>query len=78
MWDISVDGMRLTDENGIIIMVNDAYCRTVELSKEELVGKPFSTVYHSSEQEKVLSMYKQDTLNNSIKTHFEREITLCS
>jgi len=76
MWDISVDGMRLTDENGIIIMVNDAYCRTVDLTKDELVGKPFSTVYHPSEQEKVLSMYKQDTLNNAIKTHFERENTL--
>jgi len=76
LWEISVDGMRLTDENGIIIMVNDAYCRTVELSKDELVGKAFSTVYHSSEQESVLSMYKQDTLNNAIKTHFERENTL--
>jgi PAS domain S-box-containing protein len=76
MWEISVDGMRLTDENGIIVMVNDAYCRTVELSKDELVGKPFSNVYHSSEQERVLSMYKQDTLNNAIKTHFERENTL--
>jgi two-component system sensor histidine kinase UhpB len=76
LWEISVDGMRLTDENGIIIMVNNAYCRTVELSQDELVGKPFSTVYHSSEQQRVLSMYKQDTLNNAIKTHFERENTL--
>jgi len=76
LWEISVDGMRLTDEDGIIIMVNDAYCRIVELSKDELVNKPFSNVYHSSEQESVLSMYKQDTLNNAIKTHFERENTL--
>lgn len=76
LWEISVDGMRLTDEDGIIIMVNDAYCRTVELSKDELVGKSFSTVYHSSEQERVLSIYKQDALNNAIKTHFERETTL--
>jgi len=76
LWEISVDGMRLTDEDGIIIMVNDAYCRTIELSKDELVGKPFSNVYHSSEQQSVLSMYKQDTMNNAIKTHFERENTL--
>ena len=76
LWEISVDGMRLTDEDGIIIMVNYAYCRIVELSKDELVNKPFSNVYHSSEQESVLSMYKQDTLNNAIKTHFERENTL--
>jgi len=76
LWEISVDGMRLTDENGIIKMVNDAYCHTVELSKDALVGKPFSKVYHSSKQESVLSMYKQDTLNNAIKTNFERDNTL--
>ena len=76
LWEISVDGMRLTDEDGIIIMVNDAFCRIVDLSKDELVGKPFSNVYHPSEQAKVLSLYKQDTLNNAIKTHFERENTL--
>ena len=35
LWEISVDGMRLTDDNGTIVMVNDAYCRSVELNKEE-------------------------------------------
>ena len=30
LWEISVDGMRLTDGNGTIVMVNDAYCRIVE------------------------------------------------
>ncbi len=76
LWEISVDGMRLTDEDGKIIMVNDAYCKTIQLSKEELVGKPFSNVYHTSERSDVLSMYKHDTINNEIKTHFERENTL--
>jgi two-component system sensor histidine kinase UhpB len=76
LWEISVDGMRLTDENGTIIMVNDAYCRIVELTKEELLYKPFSVVYHESEQEDVLGIYKRDVINSKIKTHFERENTL--
>jgi len=76
LWEISVDGMRLTDENGTIIMVNDAYCRIVELSKEELLYKPFSVVYHESEQESVLALYKRDVINSKIQTHFERENTL--
>jgi two-component system sensor histidine kinase UhpB len=76
LWEISVDGMRLTDENGTIIMVNDAYCRIVELIKEELLYKPFSVVYHESEQEDVLGIYKRDVINSKIKTHFERENTL--
>ncbi len=31
VWENSVDGMRLTDENGIIVAVNDAYCKLVGL-----------------------------------------------
>lgn len=76
LWEISVDGMRLTDENGIIIMVNDAYCRIVDLTKEQLLNNPFSIVYHKSEQEKVLETYKRDVKNGEIKTRFERENTL--
>ena len=32
VWENSVDGMRLTDENGIIIAANQAFCRLVGLS----------------------------------------------
>jgi len=76
LWGISVDGMRLTDGNGTIVMVNDAYCRIVELDKEELLNRPFTVVYHQSEQKRVLETYRRDVINNEIKTHFERENTL--
>jgi PAS domain S-box-containing protein len=76
LWDISVDGMRIIDGNGIIIMVNDAYCRMVEKTKEELVGNTFSIVYDSSEQKNVLKTYQRDAINDEIKTRFERENTL--
>ena len=76
LWEISVDGMRLTDHNGTIVMVNSAYCRIVQLKKKKLLNKPFSVVYHSSEQNTVLETYQRDIINNEIKTHFERE-NLC-
>ena len=76
LWGISVDGMRLTDGNGTIVMVNDAYCRIVELDKEELLNRLFTVVYHQSEQKRVLETYRRDVINNEIKTHFERENTL--
>ncbi len=38
LWEISVDGMWLTDGKGTIVMVNDAYCRIVNLDKEELLN----------------------------------------
>lgn len=76
LWDISVDGMRLIDGEGTIIMVNDAYCRIVGKDKEELIGQPFSIVYHLSERVKVFDLYRKDALENEIKTRFERENTL--
>ena len=45
VWENSVDGMRLTDENGLIIAVNDAYCKLVGMEAEALEGKPFTIVY---------------------------------
>ena len=76
LWDISVDGMRLIDKTGKILMVNDAYCRIVEMEKEELLGKPFSAVYHQSEKEGVFETYLRDAANEEIKTRFERENVL--
>lgn len=76
LWEISVDGMRLIDEEGIILLVNDAYCKTVEKSKDDLIGKPFSTVYAIEEQKSVLSTFKKDVENEAIKTRFERDNTL--
>ena len=45
VWENSVDGMRLTDENGTIVAANQAYCRLVGLTHEQLEGRPFTVVY---------------------------------
>jgi PAS domain S-box-containing protein len=76
LWDISVDGMRLTDEQGNMIAVNKAFCKTVEKTKEELVYQSFPVIYHRREQKKALEMYKHDLQHNAIKTHFEHERVL--
>jgi PAS domain S-box-containing protein len=49
VWENSVDGMRLTDENGVIVAVNDAYCKLVGMEALALEGKPFTVVYAASE-----------------------------
>jgi two-component system cell cycle sensor histidine kinase/response regulator CckA len=49
VWENSVDGMRLTDENGIIVAVNDAYCKLAGMEPQALEGKPFTVVYAASE-----------------------------
>ncbi len=50
VWENSVDGMRLTDENGTIVAVNEAFCKLVGLSREELEGKLFTVIFAESEQ----------------------------
>ena len=49
VWENSVDGMRLTDENGIIVAANQAFCRLVGLTSEQLEGKPFTVVFAASQ-----------------------------
>jgi PAS domain S-box-containing protein len=45
VWENSVDGMRLTDESGSIIAVNQAFCRLVGKTQEQLEGRPFTVIY---------------------------------
>ena len=49
VWNNSVDGMRLTDENGVVVAVNDAYCKLVGMDATALEGKPFTKVYAASD-----------------------------
>ena len=35
LWEISVDGMRLIDDDGNILLVNDAFCKIFNLHKEQ-------------------------------------------
>ena len=76
LWEISVDGMRLTDEDGKILLVNDSFCKIFQMEKDQLIGKPFSIVYAQTEQEAALKSYQRDIRNDEIKTFFERENTL--
>jgi PAS domain S-box-containing protein len=48
VWENSVDGMRLTDEAGNIVAVNDAFCRLVGLPLKQLEGRPFAVCYDAS------------------------------
>jgi PAS domain S-box-containing protein len=45
IWEHSIDGMRLTDHDGRIIAVNQAFCHLVKLPREKLVGQLLSVSY---------------------------------
>ncbi|MFC2088640.1 PAS domain S-box protein, partial [Calditrichota bacterium] len=71
--EISVDGMRLTDEKGNILAVNEAFCKTVEMTKDKLIYQPFPVIYDQAERKEALEMYTHDLQQNALKTHFEHE-----
>jgi PAS domain S-box-containing protein len=58
LWEISVDGMRLIDEDGKILLVNDSFCKKFQMEKDNLLGKPFSIVYKKMSRKPALELIK--------------------
>jgi two-component system, cell cycle sensor histidine kinase and response regulator CckA len=77
VWENSVDGMRLTDENGTIVAVNDAFCKLVGLPREELEGKPFTVAYADSELPgRMLEEFRQRFRDRFVVKQNERRLKL--
>lgn len=57
VWEYSPAGLRLADENGIIVKVNKAYCDIVGKPREELEGKPIGSVYSPEIATKIQEQY---------------------
>ena len=61
VWENSVDGMRLTDESGNIVAINDAFCQLVGLSMKQLEGKPLTVIYDGhNDWEKLLVAHREN------------------
>ena len=59
VWENSVDGMRLTDEHGVMVAVNEAFSQLVGLPTKQLEGKPLTLIYDaSSDWEKLLQLHR--------------------
>ena len=77
VWENSVDGMRLTDEKGVIIAVNDAFCKLFGMSAGQLEGQQFALVYAETEDRPDLSSRHRDQfLTRTPEAKFERTIEL--
>jgi len=65
VWENSVDGMSLTDETGVVIAVNDAFCRLVGMEAAELEGQPFTIVFAASENPfEMMKQHRDQFLNH--------------
>jgi PAS domain S-box-containing protein len=59
VWNNSADGMLLTDREGQILDVNDAFCKLVKAPRAELLGQVFSIAYQTEDPTDDLSIYKK-------------------
>ena len=77
VWENSVDGMRLTDEQGNIVAVNDPFCKLLGISREELEGKPLTIIYADADDpQRILEKYRQRFKERVIEKQIERRFTL--
>ncbi len=49
VWENSMDSMCLSDRNGIIVTVNEAFCRLVERPRHQLEESPLTVIYSPEE-----------------------------
>ncbi len=79
IWQKSFEGMRLTDEQGIMLAVNPAFCQIVGLPTEDLVGRPYTAIYGPSENvAEMMTRYKQRFEEKKIETLLERHVAFRS
>jgi PAS domain S-box-containing protein len=76
VWENSASGLRLTDENGIIIRVNEAYCRIYGKTQEELTGATIATVYPVEDAERKITKHKERFKKRIIDSYVEKEVLL--
>ncbi|MDP4174353.1 MAG: two-component regulator propeller domain-containing protein [Bacteroidota bacterium] len=76
VWENSIDGMRITDKDGIVIKANNAYCKMMGKSKDEIEGKLFALIYKEIAIPETMNKYKERFQNREVEPHYEREFVL--
>ncbi len=77
IWKNSLDGMRLLDENGFIVDVNDAYCDLVQMSADKLIGKLLNIVYEVQDSSpSAIKEYKDKFVSRNVEKKIDVETNL--
>ncbi len=76
IWENSVDGMRLTDGAGNVLMVNEAYCRLVGKSRAQIEGKLMSEIYAEEDREHILARHRECFISRTVPAHLDRQLKL--
>lgn len=76
VWAKCADGLRLTNEQGIVVLVNDAYCRLVELPRDVVEGRPLALAYAENRRDYILATYQENWRSGTVQPHYEQQLNL--
>lgn len=76
IWENSFDAMRLTNAEGIIIEVNEAFCKLFNKNREEIIGQPFYFLYSDYLEDNASEKYKTIFIEGIIEPSQETKINL--
>jgi PAS domain S-box-containing protein len=76
IWNNTNDGMRLTDEFGVIVLCNDSFAKLFAKFKEEIIGKSLSVVYDSNINQNIVEEYIQNFISGKIKSKIDSSFRL--
>jgi|SRR5690606_14619842 len=76
LWNISADGMLITDEQGEILLVNEACCKILNMKEDDLYGNNFTIALQLPDQENETEQYKNLVRNELTKHQIEKKVTL--
>ncbi|MCL4551026.1 MAG: PAS domain S-box protein [Bacteroidetes bacterium] len=79
VWESSAEGMRLTDKNGIIIAVNEAFCKLIEIKAKDLIEQPLTVTYSGEKNKEImLQNYQTRFKSKGFPTNLEQKLILPS
>ena len=76
VWDSATDSMRITDEDGIVIRANAAYCRFAGVPREAIENQPFWIIYAEEDQPAICARYKDRFQKQQLTVPAEHSVKL--
>ncbi len=75
IWECSPEAMCLTDAEGVLMLVNPAFARLVNIDSEKLVGTSFIELFQESDRQEYLQQYREYFRREGLPDTIEEEVT---
>ena len=74
IWEESQDGLRLTDDKGIVLRANPAYCRIFGKTRDEIEGHSFTACYAEKAAAQLLADYSRCLMGEESPLHTDWDV----